>query len=262
MIDTHCHLTDPRLFDPLEGVLSRAAAAGVGRMITIGTDVEDSKAAVALARAHCDRVGCVVGVHPNYCRDVDVPGAIAGLRELAQDRLVLALGEMGLDYFHKDASPDRQAEMFRAQLRLAQEAGKPVVIHCREAIDEALLILEEFASIPALFHCFTGTSEQAARITDAGHLLGFTGAITYKRNDELRRAVRQTSLDRMVVETDAPYLSPEPLRSQRINEPALVIHVAAVVAREKQVSLDELDRITTANAERFFRWPGEPSPAD
>lgn len=252
MIDSHCHLTDPRLAEQLDVVLERAASAGVGRMITIGTDIEDDLKCIELCRALA-AVRCVIGVHPNYsgkARIEDLPR----LRQLQFDPSVIALGEMGLDY-HYDFSPrQRQREVFEFQLQLAAELGRPIVIHCREAADDCLAMMRGFPGIRAVFHCFTGTVEEGRRILDAGYLLGFTGAITFKKSDEIRAAAALAPLDRILVETDAPYLSPEPVRKQKINEPALVMHVAAVVAQVKQITLDEVDRVTTRNVSRLFGW--------
>jgi TatD DNase family protein len=252
MIDTHCHLTDPRLSGQLEDVIERARVAGVTRMITVGTDLEDDRAAIALCRGR-ENVRCAVGIHPNYTQDAtleDVPV----LRELQTDASVVALGEMGLDYFHKFADRAHQARLFEAQLGLAAEVGRPVVIHSREAIDDTLAIMRNFPGVRAVFHCFTGTAEEAERILAAGYWISFTGPVTYKKNDGLREVVRRMPIDRLMVETDAPYLSPEPKRGQKTNEPALVMYTAAKVAEVRGVGLDELDRVTTENAARFFGW--------
>jgi TatD DNase family protein len=252
MIDTHCHLTDPRLLEQLEAVISRARAAGVTRMITIGTDVEDARAAIALCRSRED-VRCAVGIHPNYTQDAtlaDVPR----IRELQEDGSVMALGEMGLDYFHHFADRKHQASLFDAQLALAAELRRSVIIHSREAIDDTLALMGKYPAVRGVFHCFTGSAGEAERILAAGHLISFTGPITYKKNDELREVVRLVPLDRLMVETDAPYLSPEPMRKQKVNEPALVVHTAAVVAEVKGVTVGEVDRVTTDVAQRFFGW--------
>lgn len=253
MIDSHCHLTDPRLFDQLDAVLARAKAANVTRVVTIGTDLDDARAAIALCRTR-DDVRCAIGIHPNYAKPGDLE-SIPQLRALQQDPTVLALGEMGLDYFHKFVPVPLQAELFQAQLQLAQDVGKPVVIHSREAIDDTLAIMKSFPSIPAVFHCFTGTRDEARRILDAGYYLGFTGPVTYKKNDDLRDVAKFTPNDRLLVETDGPYLSPEPVRSQKTNEPAFVPHTAAVIGQVKGLILPEIDRITTENTLRFYRWP-------
>jgi TatD DNase family protein len=252
MIDTHCHLTDPRLHSQLADVLARADAAGVTRMITIGTSLADDEAAVGVCRGR-PNLRCAVGVHPNHSHEADL-NDLPRLREIQSDPSVVALGEMGLDYHHHFAPKARQHEVFEFQLQLATELARPVVIHCREATDDCLAVMRGFPAIRAVFHCFTGSPPDARKILDHGYLLGFTGAATFKKADALREAVRLTPLDRMVVETDAPYLTPEPMRKQKTNEPALVVHVAEVVAREKGVTVAEIERITTENAERFFGW--------
>jgi TatD DNase family protein len=257
MIDSHCHLTDPRLFSQLDDVLARARAAGVTRIITIGTGPSDNRAAIELCRNHSN-IHCAIGIHPNYCHEISFD-ALGDLRELQYDPSVLALGEMGLDYHYEFADRARQGEFFEAQLALAIDIGRPVVIHCRDAVDDCLAILHGFAPVPAVFHCFTGTPDEARRILDAGYVLGFTGAITFKKSDELRQAVRNTPKDRLLVETDAPYLSPEPMRKVKANEPAFVVHTAAVVAEQWGIDVAEVDRITTENVERFFRLSPSPS---
>src|SRR2546423_6953341 len=235
MIDSHCHLTDPRLFDQLEDVLTRAAAAGVNRMITVGTHPPDNAAAIAVCRGREDRLRCTVGVHPNYCHEVEFE-EVARLREVQSDANVVALGEMGLDYHYNFADRARQRKFFEAQLSLAAELDRPVVIHCREAVDDCLTVMKGFPRLRAVFHCFTGTLDEGRRILDAGYLLGFTGVVTFKKNEELRATAKLTPRDRLLVETDAPYLSPEPVRKQKVNEPALVMHTAAVVAERWGVS--------------------------
>ena len=252
MIDTHCHLTDPRLAEQIDSVLARAAQAGVSRMVTIGTDLDDAIRCIELCRA-IPNVRCAIGVHPNHCGQAPIED-LPRLRQLQFDPSVVALGEMGLDYFHKFAPRDRQRNVFEFQLELASELGRPVVIHSREAIEDTLAVMRGFAKVPAVFHCFTGTVGEARKILDAGYLLGFTGAATFKKNDEIRAAIAMTPLDRILVETDAPYLSPEPVRSQKTNEPAFVTYVAAVVAGVKKLSVGELDTVTSANASRLYGW--------
>jgi TatD DNase family protein len=161
---------------------------------------------------------------------------------------------MGLDYFHHFADPKHQAALFDAQLALATELNRVVVIHSREAIADTLTMMAKYPTVRGVFHCFTGTAAEAERILTAGHMISFTGPVTYKKNDALRDVVRLVPLDRLMVETDAPYLSPEPKRGQKVNEPALVMHTAAVVAAIKQIDLAELDQITTANAHSFFAY--------
>jgi TatD DNase family protein len=253
MIDSHCHLTDPRLFEQLDAVLDRAARAGVTRMITIGTDPDDDQAAVELCKGR-PNLRCAIGVHPNYCHGVEF-SQLQLLRGLQNNPSVVALGEMGLDYHHNFADHATQRRFFEAQMVLARELNRPVVIHCREAVDDTLALMSDFREVPAVFHCFTGSSVEAQRILDAGYYLGFTGVVTFKRSDDLRKAVSLTPRDRLLVETDAPYLSPEPFRSHKTNEPSLVIHTAKVVAETWNVSLETLDELTTQNAGRLFGWP-------
>ncbi len=252
MIDTHCHLTDPRLHSQLAEVLSRAAAAGVSRMITIGTSLEDAQECLELCKNHAN-VRCAIGVHPNYSRDVQISD-LNLLRGLQSNPAVLALGEMGLDY-HYDFSPrQKQQAVFEFQLQLALELNRSVVIHCREATDDCLATMSRFAGTRAVFHCFTGTRDEARKILDAGYLLGFTGPVTYKKSDELREVASFVPDDRFVVETDSPYLSPEPMRRIKTNEPARVVHVADAIAQVRVKSRAQIDDLTTANAQRFFSW--------
>jgi TatD DNase family protein len=252
VIDTHCHLTDPRLGDQLEAVLARATSNGVDRVITIATDPEDCRAVVALCQTR-PNVRCVIGIHPNYTGEItDDAAALGTIRERHADPTVVALGEMGLDYFRDTAPRDRQRTFFESQLALAVEFKKPVVIHSREAIADSLAVMANFPGVRAIFHSFTGTPAELRAIVDRGYLVGFTGPVTYKKNDALREAARDCPIDQLVVETDAPYLSPEPMRSQKINEPALVVYVARRIAELKQMSYDAFDAATTRNAERFF----------
>jgi TatD DNase family protein len=252
MIDTHCHLTDIRLLDQIDAVMQRAAGAGVTQIMTIGTHPADWPACVDMCRKWSN-VRAAVGVHPNYCHEAELTD-LTRLGEFLKEPGVLAVGEMGLDYFHQDAPRDRQAEFFRAQLTIARDMGRPAVIHCRQATDDTLAIMKEFADVPAVFHCFTGSLAEVKKIVAAGYYVGFTGVVTYKNAPEVRDSAAYVPEDRILVETDAPYLSPEPMRRQKINEPSLVMHTAAMVAKVRGVSVEELDRITTGNARRLFGW--------
>ena len=251
MIDTHCHLTDPRLFVQLDGVLSRAAAAGVQQIVTIGTHPADWKAALTVAKTRAN-VRCAVGGHPNNCHEFQFE-ELDRLREFCADSAVVALGEMGLDYHHKFSSRQMQAKFFEAQLQLARELKMPVIIHCREAMDDCLAILRGFEDVSAVFHCFTGTADEAKRIWEKGYLTGFTGVVTFRNGNELRDIAAAAPSNQILVETDAPYLTPEPMRKQKTNEPAMVMHTAAAVATARGMSVTELDECTTANARRFYK---------
>lgn len=251
MIDSHCHLTDPRLFDQIDAVLARAKAAGVKGMVTIGTEIADDYLALEVAGRYRDVVRCAVGIHPNHCQNTGLED-IDALAMLAVDDLVVAIGETGLDYHYTRADREKQRTFFEAQLALAVRVDKPVVIHSREAVEDTLAILGAFPTVRCVFHCFTGTTVEADAILETNCLIGFTGPITYKNGEALRKVVDATPLDRMLVETDAPYLSPEPVRSKKVCEPAFVAHTLAVIAEVKGRSVEEIDRITTENTQRFY----------
>lgn len=268
MIDTHCHLADPRLLGQVAAVLGRAHGAGITHLITIGTDLSDSLVCLDLCRRYHD-LRCAIGIHPHNAAGsgvshapsdpasacVPVADQIQRLRQLAADPAVVGLGEVGLDY-HYDFSPrDLQREVFRSQLTAYAGLGKPLVLHVREAVDDALAVLAEFGNPCGVFHCFTGTLHEAQRILARGYYLSFTGVATFKNADPLREVIRQTPPDRLLLETDAPYLTPEPMRKQQTNEPAMLIHTAEMVSRLVGMSLEQLDQTTTANARRLFGWP-------
>jgi TatD DNase family protein len=253
MIDTHCHLTDNRLLPQLKAVLDRATAANVTSMITIGTGIEESRRCIAVCQTQ-PNVRCSVGVHPGYVDEENFE-EISSLREMQSDPSVVAIGEIGLDYFRGRANRDRQIQFLQWQLQLATDVKKPVVIHSREAIDDCLAILKNFPAIRGVFHCFTGTDVEARKILDAGYLLGFTGVITFKNTQSLRDIVSFVPMDRLLIETDAPYLTPEPMRKQKVNEPAMTAYVGAKVAEIKGLSIEEMDQITTQNAAGLFGFP-------
>lgn len=250
MIDTHCHLTYPQLADQLDGVLQRAEAVGVRRLISIGTRLADSQAALALTHRF-SQIHSAAGIHPHHAGELS-EGELEQLCAMMADPAVLAAGEMGLDYHYDFAPRADQQRVFETQLSAALAAHKPLVLHCREAIDPCLAILRNHGAIRGVFHCFTGTMDEARRILDAGFYLGFTGIITFKRSDELRQIVQMCPSDRLLLETDAPYLSPEPFRRQKINEPSLIVHTYRLVAQLRQLDLDRLDMITYRNAATLF----------
>ena len=253
-VDTHCHL-DWNSFDAdREAVIDRAAQAGVMRMITIGVDVPSSRRAVEIADQH-QAVYAAVGVHPNDCAEFDA-AVLADIRALAQHPKVVAIGEIGLDYYWHKVDHDVQARAFRAQLELAAELRKPVIIHSREAAPDVMAILEEFATQA---HC-TGTLHSyfddlaiAQRAFAIGFYIGVTGPITFKKAEREREIIQQVPLERVLIETDAPFLTPVPHRGER-NEPAFVRHTAAVIATVRGQSIEEVARQTTRNAEKLFGW--------
>jgi TatD DNase family protein len=255
LIDSHCHIDGDRFDADRAEVLARARAAGVSPMIVVGTgaSLAEIRRAAELAEAEPD-VYAAVGVHPHDAVHLD-DAMLAGLEELARRPRVVAVGETGLDY-HYDHSPrDAQAESFRRQIRLARALGKPVVCHIRDAHADALTVLREerAAEVGGVIHCFTGTPDEARAHVELGFHVSFSGIVTFpgKSADPIRAAVRVVPKDRLLVETDAPYLAPVPLRGKRC-EPAMVVHTAEVVAREAGLPLPELCAVTVANASRVF----------
>jgi TatD DNase family protein len=258
LIDTHCHLDFDRYEEDFEEVLTRADAAGVGRMMTIGcaTSVADADAALKIARAHPERLRATVGAHPHDAQNAD-RAVLDEIERLADDPFVRAIGEMGLD-FHYDNSPrDAQREAFRAQIAIARRVKKPIVVHTRAAPVETLQILrEENANdVGGIIHCFSEDAAFAAAALDLGFVASFSGLVTFSKNvDGIRDAAAKQPDDAILLETDAPYLSPHPHRGKR-NEPANVAHIAACIAELRGVDVNSIAELTTANAERVLRWP-------
>lgn len=251
-VDTHCHLTSDDLYSDLPGVAKRARDAGVMRMITVATDEADSRRTVAVAD-HYHGVYATVGVHPHEAAKVR-PGDWASLRELKHNPNVVAWGEIGLDYHYDFADPKTQKDVFATQLAIVGTADLPIVIHCRDAVADVTAMLEEqgFRDRKVVFHCFSGTEAEADVILDRGWWLSFTGMVTFKNATGLQEIARRYPPDQLMLETDSPYLTPEPHRKIRPNEPALVVHTAARLAELKSVTLGEIERLTTENAVRFF----------
>ena len=253
LIDTHAHLTFDPLAGDVPGVLDRGARAGVGHVITVGTDVADSRRAVELADSY-PTISAVVGIHPHEAAKV-AAGAYRELGELLRHPRVVAVGEVGLDYHYHHSDRKAQHAVFKAALELVLEADLPLVMHCREAIDDAVHILRErgFDGRPVVFHCFTGTADEAKRLADHGWRISFTGVVTFRNSAELQAIARAYPADQMMLETDAPYLSPEPVRKIRPNEPSYLRHTAEFVARLRDEPLEQLIEQTTRSAEAFFR---------
>lgn len=253
LFDTHAHLHFPELAADLDGVLERARAAGVVGMVTIGTDRETNPAAVALAERLVD-VHATVGIHPHdaaLATEADFEAMERLARESAK---VVALGEMGLDFFRNLSPRDAQETVFRRQLALARRLHKPVVIHCRDAYPETLAILaeERVGEVDGVMHCFSADVEVARRCLDLGLSISLAGPVTYKNARALPEVARFVPADRLVVETDCPFLPPHPHRGQR-NEPAWVAITAARVAELRGVTPEALGETTTENARRLFR---------
>lgn len=251
LTDTHCHLDDPRFNADRPAVLDRARAAGVTRIITIGYDLASSQSGVEMAGS-LPGVFTAVGVHPHDAAGTPT-GYIESLRRLTALPRVVAVGEIGLD-FYRDLSPRPvQREVFTAQLRLARELGLPVVIHCRDAHGEVYEILKrEAAGLTGVMHCFSGSWEEAKRFLALGFHISIAGPVTFPQSSKLVEVARRVPLDRLLLETDAPYLTPVPHRGKR-NEPAYLVHTVQKVAEIRGMSLADLAAATTESAARLFR---------
>jgi TatD DNase family protein len=256
LIDTHAHLMDPRLADDLTDVLARAAAAGVEDIICVGYDLESSRDAVALAERY-EHLHATVGVHPNYAGQAG-PADFAAIATLARHPRVVGIGETGLDNYRQHTPPAVQRDWLRRHLELAAELGLPLVIHCREANQDAADALTAWAATlgararpPGVLHCYNGDAELGRRCLEVGFLLSFAGPLTFTRTTTLVEAARRAPDDRLVIETDSPYLAPAPRRGQR-NEPALVRLTFERLADIRNASPRELADQTTRNARHLF----------
>ena len=252
LIDSHCHLDFPDFSCDLDAIISRALAADVGRVLTISTRVRRLGELLAIAERF-PGVYCSVGTHPHHADEEDgiTPQELA---ELTQHPKVVALGEAGLDYFYDNGSPQAQARGFRAHIAAARATGLPLVIHTRDADEDCGRILEEEMAkggFRAVLHCYTGGRELAMKAIGLGLSISFTGILTFKKSDALRDLAAELPPDRIMVETDAPYLAPGKFRGKR-NEPAYVVEVARVLAEARGVSFEEISRQTTENFFRLF----------
>jgi len=262
LVDSHCHLDFPDFADGLDAVVARARSAGVGRIVTISTRVRRHDDLLAIAARFPD-VFCSVGTHPHHAAegpDVTADDLVAR----AQHPKVVAIGEAGLDYHYDNSPRDAQERGFRTHIAAARASGLPLVIHAREADDDVARILEEETgrgAFRAVLHCFTGGRDLARRAVALGHYVSFTGILTFKNSDALRAIAAELPADRILVETDAPYLAPLPYRGKR-NEPAYVVETAKVLAQVRGVSAEEIARQTTGNFFRLFaKVPAASAPA-
>lgn len=249
LVDTHCHLD---MLEDVPGALARMRAAGVARAVTIGVDAPSNEWAVEAADRYPE-VFATVGLHPHDAKD-RTDALMNRLTELASHPRVVGIGETGLDYHYDNSPRPQQREVFAEQIRIAKQIGKALVIHTREAWDDTFAILEHEGPPDRLvFHCFSGGPPEAERALALGAILSFSGVVTFRNADPLRAAAQATPLDRLVLETDSPFLTPVPHRGAP-NEPAHVPHVAKTIASIKGVSLDEVVRVTTETAAHLFDW--------
>ena len=252
LIDSHAHLDMKDFEKDLDQVLDRALNAGIEQIVTVGIDPESSKAALELARRY-DYISASVGIHPHSADDWD-EGDLSRLRALASAPQVVAWGEIGLDFFRRYSSTEAQLRMFRLQLQMARDLDLPVIVHDREAHEEVYSILKGMGKGKGVIHCFSGDRDLAEAFMDLGYLISIPGTVTYKKASRVKEVAASIPLNRMLVETDSPYLAPVPKRGKR-NEPFNVTFTAGEIARLRNTTLEEVALQTTANTKTLFGLP-------
>jgi TatD DNase family protein len=254
LVDSHAHLELEPLFDDASRIVERATTAGVSTIITVGIDLEDATRALEVADRFPNVFACI-GFHPHNARAVG-KNSLSEMEQLTRHPKVVGYGEIGLDFFRNRSPHPVQKAVFFDQLFLAKSLGRPVVIHLRNAYQEGLEMLEKAAPFPdgGVIHCFSGDEKDAERALRLGFYISIPGTVTYKKNDKLRNVLRTLPEDRIILETDCPFLSPEPLRG-KTNEPANLVHTAQAVAEVRGVTYAAAAHLTTTNARRLFRLP-------
>jgi len=251
LFDTHVHLNARQFNDDIDQVIGRALNKGVSRMLVVGYDASSNARAIQLAEAH-DAIYVAVGIHPSDARSATDQGWEVLRQQLAHPKVV-ALGECGLDYYHDTSFNDVQHAVFKYQLELAKEVKLPVVVHVRDSIDDTYAMLSEHGvGIEGVIHCYSGSASQMAQFLDLGFYIGLDGPVTFKNAHEVQEVAQKVPLDRLLLETDAPYLTPHPYRGKR-NEPAYVSYVAEKIAELRGLTFDEVCQATTENALRLFK---------
>jgi len=252
LIDTHCHLTFEQLESSVEAVLQRSIAAGVKSWITVGTDPVENRKVLALCEKYVN-LYAALGIHPHEAAKTS-NSDIEELKLSAKNPKVVAIGETGLDY-HYDFSPKAdQQKLFNSHLQIASELNMPVIIHSREAFDDTIKILNDYRNglKGIVFHCFSYSPQQAEKLLDNDFFLSFTGVVTFKGARLVRESAKITPLERMMLETDCPYMTPEPMRKQKVNEPALLVHTAQFLSELKQIPLEQFSQAVTSTSRSFF----------
>lgn len=255
LFDTHCHLTFDDLAGDIDSVIARSIAAGVTGWLTVGTDPNENRKVVELTQRF-ENLYAAVAIHPHDAKIVTAD-TIADLKQLAANPKVVAIGETGLDYHYNHSLRQDQRRVFAEHLEIAAELNLPVIIHCREAFDDTMALLQSHGTGvgKVVFHCFSGSAEQAKIVLDRGFYISFTGVVTFKNAEKTRRAAEIVPLDRLMLETDCPYMSPEPVRKQKVNEPALLIHTAKFLADLKRTEFADFASAVTATSRNFLGLP-------
>lgn len=251
IIDAHCHLYYDELASDIDNVIQRAIDAGVSRLVCVGTNVEDSKKCLSITENN-DDIFASSGVHPHDAKDV-TESYTDEIYELMEYESMIAIGEIGLDYYRNLSEPEIQKKVFKELMEVAQDLDKPVIIHNRDADADTLEIIGNYPSVQGVAHCFSSTLETAQAFLEMGYYISFSGNITYK-NSHLPEIVKSIPLDRVVVETDSPYLSPEPERGKS-NEPSRIIHTLTKLSEIYGLSLEEMAKYTYDNTAELFRLP-------
>ncbi len=248
IIDTHCHLYFEELRKDLDSVLHRANDLGVNTFICVGTNINDSRESLILAQKY-KSIFATAGIHPHDAHDA-AEDYLKELRKLLDNEKIVAVGEMGLDYFRNISNPEAQKTVFRAQLQLAEDISKPIVFHNREADEDIIRILSDFPNVIGVAHCFSSSYETAMKLIEMGFYISFSGNLTFK-NSHLPKVAKKLPLERLLVETDSPFLSPVPYRG-KINEPGRSRYVVEKLAEIFGSDIDKIASITTANAKKLF----------
>ena len=253
LFDTHAHMDDRAFNEDREVLLARLPEQGIGLLMNPGCSLASSRDAVALA-ARYDYIYAAVGSHPDAANEI-TPAVLDEYRMLCkQNPKVRAIGEIGLDYHYEDVPRQRQQEAFRAQMGLAAELTLPVIVHEREAHEDGMRIVEEFPSVKGVFHCYSGSAEMAKWLVSRGWYIGFTGVLTFKNARKAVETAASIPLDRIVLETDCPYMSPEPFRGRR-NDPGRLYRMAEALAQIRDLPVEKIHEITMENGKRLYRIP-------
>ena len=253
LFDTHAHMDDRAFDEDRETLLARLPEQGIGLLMNPGCSLASSRDAVALA-ARYDYIYAAVGSHPDAADEV-TPAVLDEYRMLCKrNPKVRAIGEIGLDYHYEDVPRQRQQEAFRAQMGLAAELTLPVIVHEREAHEDGMRIVEEFPSVKGVFHCYSGSAEMAKWLVSRGWYIGFTGVLTFKNARKAVETAASIPLDRIVLETDCPYMSPEPFRGRR-NDPGRLYRMAEALAQIRDLPVEKIHEITMENGKRLYRIP-------
>lgn len=249
LIDTHAHLNFKAFSGDFNAAITRAKEAKVNKIIIVGSNFKTSKKAIEIAKKYTNTYA-TIGLHPIYVKDESFD---ANFKRLAENDKVVAIGETGLDYYYDKTAADTQKEVFREHIKLAQQLSKPLILHNRDAGEDILSILTSISNLPTgVMHCFSEGLEYAKVILSMGFYLSFTGIITFTKNYEIFRVIENMPLNKIIIETDSPYLAPDPYRGKR-NEPAYVLEIAKKIAEIKKINIEEVAKQTSDNANKLFK---------